>query len=111
MKSTVEKQSVPLLKDDDGVFRVGGTRVPLETVVAAFESGCTCEEILQQYPSLRLSDIYLVVGYYLTHRDELVGYLDHRAAEQTEVREQSPLAPIESTREIRDRLLERRQIG
>jgi len=111
MKSTVEKQSVPLSADDDGVFRVGGTRVTLDTVVSAFESGCTCEEIAQQYASLSLSDIYLVVGYYLTHRDELQTYLDRRAAQQEQIRAEAPLAPRESNREIRDRLLRRRQTG
>jgi uncharacterized protein (DUF433 family) len=111
VKSTVEKQSVPLSTDDDGVFRVGGTRVTLETVVSAFESGCTCEEIAQQYTSLNLSDIYLVIGYYLTHRDELQTYLDRRAAQQDKLRSEAPLAPQESNREIRQRLLKRRRTG
>lgn len=39
-------------KDADGVVRVAGTRVTLDTVVAAFEEGATAEEIAQQYPSL-----------------------------------------------------------
>ena len=111
MKSTVEKQPVPLSTDEHGVFRVGGTRVTLETVASAFESGCTCEEIAQQYTSLNLSDIYLVIGYYLTHRDELQSYLDRRAAEQEKLRTEAPLAPRESNREIRERLLNRRRTG
>ena len=111
MKSTIEKQPVPLFTDDDGVFRVGGTRVTLDIVVEAFESGCTCEEIAQQYPSLQLSDIYLVIGYYLTHRDELQPYFARRAAVQEQVRAEAPLAPSASNQEIRDRLLRRRQTG
>ena len=55
---------LPLTTDDDGVIRVGGTRVTLDTLIAAFTEGATAEEIAQQYPSVRLADIYSVIGYY-----------------------------------------------
>jgi len=111
MKSVVDKQVVPLAMGDDGVFRVGDTRVTLDTVVAAFELGCTCEEIAQQYPSLSLSDIYVVVGYYLSHRSELASYFDRREAQRTQLQSEMPLAPSESNQAIRDRLLSRRPAG
>ena len=111
MKSLVDKQVVPLATDDDGVFRVGDTRVTLDTVVAAFESGCTCEEIAQQYPSLRLSDIYVVVGYYLNHREELKPYFERREAQRAQLQSEKPLAPSESNQAIRNRLLSRRPTG
>jgi uncharacterized protein (DUF433 family) len=110
MKSVIDKQIVPLAMDDNGVFRVGTTRVTLETVVESFESGCTCEEIAQQYPALRLSDIYVVVGYYLNHRDELEPYLNRRDAEQVQIRLARPLAPGDSNQAIRNRLLSRRTV-
>jgi uncharacterized protein (DUF433 family) len=108
MKSVVDKQSVPLAMDDAGVFRVGDTRVTLDTVVAAFDAGCTCEEIAQQYPSLRLSDIYVVVGYYLNHREDLKPYFERREAERAQLQSERPLAPSESNQAIRNRLLSRR---
>jgi hypothetical protein len=40
---TIER--VPLHTDADGVVRVAGTRVTLDTVVGAFEAGATAEEI------------------------------------------------------------------
>jgi len=49
---------VPLAADAQGVIRVGGTRVTLDTVVSAFYEGATPEEITQQYPSLELGDVY-----------------------------------------------------
>ena len=55
---------LPLTTDDDGVILVGGTRVTLDTLIAAFTEGATAEEIAQQYPSVRLADIYSVIGYY-----------------------------------------------
>ena len=39
---------IPLQTDADGVVRVGGTRVTLDTVVAAFADGATAEERAQR---------------------------------------------------------------
>lgn len=46
----------PLRTDADGVVRIGGTRVPLETVVSAFDRGAA-EEIVLRFPTLQLSDV------------------------------------------------------
>jgi hypothetical protein len=43
---TIER--VPIHTDGDGVVRVAGTRVTLDTIVAAFDAGATAEEIAQQ---------------------------------------------------------------
>jgi len=48
-------QPAPLQLDEDGVLRVGGTRVRLETILAAFNQGSAAEEILLKYPSLKLT--------------------------------------------------------
>jgi uncharacterized protein (DUF433 family) len=38
---------IPIQVDANGVARVGGTRVTLDTVIAAFSEGATAEEILK----------------------------------------------------------------
>jgi hypothetical protein len=78
----------------------------MEPAVHAFNRGATPEEIAQAYPSLRLADIYQVIGYYLKHDSELAGYLDRRAREEKELLE----AHKEewSPRGLRERLLARR---
>jgi len=53
---TIER--VPIHTDADGVVRVAGTRVTLDTIVAAFDAGATAEEIAQQYSSISLADVY-----------------------------------------------------
>ena len=68
-------EPVPLVLDVDGVARIGGTRVTLDTLVAAFEEGATAEEIAHQYPSLQLADIYSVIGYYSRRRQDVDTYL------------------------------------
>ena len=66
---------IPLITDANGVVRIQGSRVTLDTVVTAFLEGATAEEILEQYPSLQLSGIYTALGYYLRHKTETAYYL------------------------------------
>ena len=66
---------VPLRMDDGGVIRIGTTRVTLQALVADFHRGASPEEIAHHYSALNLSDVYLVVGYYLQHRADVDGYV------------------------------------
>ena len=99
-------QPPPIRTDEDGIFRVGETRVRLDTVIGAFNAGCSPEEILLKYPSLDLTDIYAVITYYLWHRPEVDAYLEdrRRAAEQIR-RETEVRFPPQG---VRERLLARR---
>src|SRR5207244_10008836 len=78
MSLIIANRPVPLKADNDGVVRVGGTRVTLDTLVAAFTEGATPEEIVQQYPSLNLADVYSVIAYYLRQRTDVEAYLQQR---------------------------------
>ena len=100
-------ERVPIDTDSDGVIRVAGTRVTLDTLVAAFEAGATAEEIVQQYPSIDLADAYSVIGYYLHHQREVGAYLSGRKQQAAKVREQNERQFDPSG--VRDRLLARRQ--
>jgi uncharacterized protein (DUF433 family) len=80
MTLTVAPETIPLTKDADGVIRVGNTRVTLDTVITAFLEGATPEEIVHQYPSLDLTDVYAVITYYLRRRAEVDAYLQDSAA-------------------------------
>ncbi len=80
-------QTIPLAYDVDGVLRVGGTRVTLDVVISAFLDGATAEEIAQQYPSVSLADLYSVIGYYLSHGEEVEQYLAQRGQKAAAVRE------------------------
>ncbi len=78
MPFSIEPESIPLEIDANGVIRVGGTRITLDTIVAAFGQGATAEEITYQYPSLHLADFYAVIAYYLRRRAAVKSYLQHR---------------------------------
>jgi len=83
---TVEPQPVPLTTTADGGIRVTGTRVPLETVVRAFHQGATAEEIVQDFSTLTLAQVYAVLAYYLWHREAVDAYVAERAAISDSVR-------------------------
>jgi uncharacterized protein (DUF433 family) len=102
----IEVAPIPLETDADGVVRVGGTRVTLDTIVAAFREGATAEEIVFQYPSLNLADVYSVIGYYLQRRSDIEEYLRRRQQQSDQVREQNEARF--DPRGMRDRLLARR---
>lgn len=99
-------EPVPLKADQDGVLRVGGTRVTLDTIVGAFDNGSSPEEILLKYPSLRLTDIYAVITYYLWHQAAVDAYLEQRRlAGEDSRREVESRFPSKG---VRERLLARR---
>jgi len=94
-----------LTAGDDGVVRVGGTRVTLDTVVESFRDGLTPAEIQRQYPSLGLTHVDSAISYYLQHRTEVEEYLEERARQRAEVRRE--VEERFSQTGIRERLLAR----
>jgi uncharacterized protein (DUF433 family) len=97
---------VPFGPDADGVIRVGGTRVTLDTSVVAFQQGATPETMAEQYPALELADVYTALGYYLRHQEQVDTYLQERRRQAAQVREENEarFSPIG----VRQRLLARR---
>ena len=106
MALVIAAEPIPLETDADGVVRVRGTRVTLDTIVIAFNEGATAEEIVHQYPSLQLAEVYAVISYYLRRRSDVEAYLRQRQQQADEIRKQN-----ESRFDphgVRDRLLARR---
>ena len=72
-----------------------------------FDAGATAEEIVQQYPSVALADVYQVIAYYLRHQSEIQAYITGRQQQAAQVREQNEQRFNPSG--VRDRLLARRR--
>ncbi|MBZ0297702.1 MAG: DUF433 domain-containing protein [Anaerolineae bacterium] len=89
MISTPAAEPVPIEMGEDGVIRVGGTRVTLQTLVTAFYRGASPEEIVEQYPVLTLPDVYLVIGYYLQHRASVDDYLQAQTSQAAQVQQEN----------------------
>jgi len=100
-----EPRLPPLTTGPDSVIRVAGTRVSLETIVYAFDAGSSAEEIVEQYPTLSLSNVYAVISYALDNRQSVDEYVALRRQGTDALR-----AQIEKrwpAHGLRDRLLAR----
>lgn len=87
MTMVVAAETPPLVADAAGCFRVGNSRVTLDTVIGAFLDGAAAEEIAEQYPAMSLGEVYAVIAYYLTHTAEVDNYLLTRGQRAAEVRQ------------------------
>ncbi len=83
--STEPVETIPIKVDSQGVARIGDSRVTLDVLAAEWNSGATPEQIVEQFPSLALADIYAVVAWMLRHPNELSDYLAAGTAATDEV--------------------------
>ncbi len=59
----------------EGAYRVGGTRVSLDSVVYGFQDGASPECIQQSFPALTLEQVYGAIAFYLANKDAIDQYL------------------------------------
>lgn len=97
---------VPFTRNEDGSIRVGSTRVLLDLVVHAFNEGQTPEEIVIQYPTLKLSEVYSTIAYYLENQVEIDTYVAQRAQEAEQLWERIESDP--NQKRLRETLLRKR---
>ena len=88
MLETPATIDVPLRTDQDGAIRVGNTRVTLLVLIGAYNQGDTPEQIVEDFDTLKLEDVYAVIAYYLSHRAEVDRYIQ-QIKEMAEQRRQS----------------------
>ncbi len=81
-----EPEPVPLAREENGRLVVMGTRVPLDTLVAAFQRGDSPESIRESYPAVALGDIYAIFTYCIRHRAEVNAYLAERSRQRAQQR-------------------------
>ncbi len=72
---------VPLRTDENGVIRIGQTRVTLLTIIGRYQIGGSPEAIHEGFPSVSLSDIYAVIAYYLAQRAQVDQYIAEAVTE------------------------------
>jgi uncharacterized protein (DUF433 family) len=103
---TVRDDPIPIRIDEGGAVRVGSTRVTIETVLEYYKRGYSPERIQESFPSLKLADIYSVIGYYLRHTDEVDEYLRQSAIEAEVIRQK--IEAHQNTADLRAKLEARR---
>jgi uncharacterized protein (DUF433 family) len=100
MMETPTAVDVPLIRDKDGAIRVGGTRVLLEVLIAAHQRGDPPEKIVASFPTLKLADVYAVIAYYLSHRDEVDEYIQEVDEEGERIQQEWEARQAPLTREM-----------
>lgn len=67
----------------EGAYRVGDTRVSLDSLVYLFREGTSTEGMVESYPALTLEQVHGALAYYLANQKEIDLYLaeGQRAAE------------------------------
>jgi uncharacterized protein (DUF433 family) len=109
MSVVVSTSEIKLTKTEAGVLRIGDTRVSLDSVIIAFNQGSAPEEIVYDYDSLTLSEVYAAISYYLQNQKEVDSYLLARANQNEQLREavEARSNPVG----VRERLLTRRRVA
>ena len=75
----------PFAADEHGVVRIGPSRVTLEQIVSAFDTGASAEEIVETYPTLDLGDVYATIAFIIKNRAEVDAYMAQSAAENERI--------------------------
>ncbi len=90
--------------DENGVRRVSGTPISIESVVIGFQKGESAEEIQRNFPSLSLEQVYGTIAHYLAHRDDVDTYLARQKSQWNQARaktERKPSAALTRLRKLR----------
>lgn len=59
----------------DGSYRVGATRVSLDSLVYLFREGMSAESMVESYPALTLDQVHGALAYYLRNQKEIDAHL------------------------------------
>jgi uncharacterized protein (DUF433 family) len=65
----------PYLEERDGGLYIEGTRVSLDSLVIRFQEGASPERIVQSFPTLKLSQVYGAIAYYLENQQMVSEYI------------------------------------
>lgn len=59
----------------EGAYRVGDTRVSLDSLVYLFRGGMSAESMVESYPALTLEEVHGALAFYLRNRKEIDAHL------------------------------------
>lgn len=85
--SVTSTYEINLTKTKAGVWRIGKTRVSLDSIITAFNQGATPEQIVYDFDTLTLAEVYAAISYYLQNRETVDAYLAKRAKQNEKLRE------------------------
>jgi uncharacterized protein (DUF433 family) len=63
------------VKNKEGAYRIGETRVSLDSLVYLFREGMSAESMVESYPSLSLEQVHGALAFYLANQHDVDAYL------------------------------------
>jgi uncharacterized protein (DUF433 family) len=69
------------VEERNGGYYMAGTPVSLDSVVSAFKEGQSPEAIQEDFPSVKRSQVYGAIAFYLDHQTEIDRYLQETSRE------------------------------
>jgi len=63
------------VKNEEGVYRIGESRVSLDSLVYLFREGMSAESMVESYPALSLEQVHGALAFYLSRQHEVDTYL------------------------------------
>lgn len=70
----------------NGAPVIDGTRITVAHVALDHRAGRTAEQMIADYPSLSLGQVYSALAYYYDHQDEIDRYVEERDRSIAEMR-------------------------
>jgi len=65
----------PYIEERDGGLYLAGARVSLDSVVISFQEGDSPEQIVESFSTLKLSQVYGAIAYYLENEKMVNEYI------------------------------------
>ena len=65
----------PYIEERNGGLYVAGTGVSLDSVLTRFQDGGSPEKIVHSFPTLKLSQVFGVIAYYLENENAINEYI------------------------------------
>src|ERR1700693_5167409 len=59
----------------EGAYRIGDTRVSLDSLIYLFREGMSAESMVENYPALTLEQVHGALAFYLGNQKEIDRYL------------------------------------
>jgi uncharacterized protein (DUF433 family) len=108
--STIDAATAYAFQTHTGSWRVTGSRVSLDSVVHSHKQGLSPEQIVADFPSLTLEQVYGAIAFYLHNREAIEEYLRLQQQEWEKLRQESEERSPDLLRRVRE-LREKQSMG
>jgi uncharacterized protein (DUF433 family) len=90
-------------QNEHGTWRVAGSRVSMDSIIYAHRQGESPAQIVGNFPSLSLEQVFGAIAFYLHHKQMMDEYLE----KQAERLQQFKAEADERNRDLREKIKER----